>query len=261
MYHFTINEAEKHPKPNVLHHRRRFWNGKRHDGHVETIIVRPEARFAWTFHVGNAGSETPFDGHVILFGSGLYWGVSWGRNLAQRITTSAEHKYDGRDLGVQIHDGKLWVSAWIPRDRWKRGEFARWRNVSFALNPVEWFLGPKRFSYVDVETADVELEMPEGKYPVTLKLQSSTLQRTKGGRVLRRELVVDVSADKGVPTEPDSWKGGSSYGWGVKVSDRRDWVREATLAAEAWVSSQRARRGFRPERDVPEPSDAGSADA
>ena len=251
MHHFTINEAEQHPSPNVYHHRRRFWNGKRAEAHIETIVKRPEARFAATFHVGNAGSETPFDGHLILFGSGIYWGVSIGRKLAQRLTETPKHKYDGRDLGLSIFEGTLRVSAWVPRDRWERGEFVRWRNASIPVNPIEWFLGPKRYSYENVETADTTLDMPEGSYPATLTLQTCTLKRTKGGRVLKREIVADVNVKGGVPTEPDSWKGGSTYGFGVAVSDRRAWVRSAKQAAEGWVSQQRARRGFDPARDVP----------
>lgn len=257
MHYHTINEAAQRPSPHVYHHRRRFWNGKRAEGHIETIVKRPEARFAATFHVGNAGSETPFDGHLILFGSGIYWGVSAGRRLAQRITTSAEHKYDGRDLSISVFEGRLHVNAWVPRDRWKRGEFARWRNGSIPTNPVEWFFGPKRYSYEDIEKVDVELELPEGRYPATLTLQECTLRRTKG-RVLNRELTVDVDVKGGVPTEAESWKGGSTYGYGVKVNDRRAWARSGKQAAEGWVLNQRARRGFNPERDIPTSMDANT---
>ncbi len=202
-------------------------------GHLEIRIVKPELRFAWRFHVGNAGSETPFDGHVTFFGSSFYWGISPGRRLAQRITETKDQKYGGRDLAFRLEEGTAWISLWVDpntsyfyKARKKGGKRRKnWRQLSFSVNPAQWIWGRKKFTYDEVASFPTTIKMPEAEYAVVI-----TLQKTYHGRerVPREKHIqnwgLQVEAPKGVPTHFDKsggWKGDRTYGWGVPFKEPR----------------------------------------
>lgn len=257
LHRYTINELERQPQPGVLYYKRRFWTLYKAEEresaswHLETRIIKPTCKFGFTFHVGNAGSETPFDGHLVLFGSAVYWGISSGRKFAQWLTSSPENKYDGRDISIRVDGTTVWLNFWHPRDRWSRDEFAKWRHFSFNLDPRQRLWGPKRWSYEDLDVAELQIEMPdEGAYPVKVTLQRATLARTKRlGKALDQHLSFDVDAPKGIPSHYDKsggWKGERTYGFSVRAnSQRKDWPVDAKAAITAWVYDRRARSGFR----------------
>jgi hypothetical protein len=258
---FKINELERKSDVNVYHHLRQFVTlysdeeVEKFSGHIETIVRKPQASFSARFHVGNAGSETPFDGHLTIFGSGLYWGVSLGSKIAQKLTSSPEYKYDGRDLSVRIDDGKLWLRVWTPPDRWTKGEFAEWRDAVVALNPFEWFQGPKRYNYENLDKVNMVLHLPEDEetYPVTLTLQKCLFGRKKGKRRII-SYVVDVNAPKGIPDHYDhsgGWKGDRVYGFSVGINNAgRDWFLDAKNLVIADILKNRGNSGFREAQPV-----------
>lgn len=217
-------------------------------GHFEVIAKKPDPEFSARFHVGTAGSETPFDGHLTVLGSGIYWGTSIGRKLADRITREKKHKWEGRDLQLSIHNGSLWIKAWVHPGTWERGEFAPWREKSIDLNPLTHLFGRKRYWYEPIGSHAFDIEMPEGSYPVVATLQRQLLGRPKLKRRVE-SLTVDVEADKGIPSHYDKsggWKGDRTYGFSVPFrSEREDWQVDAKAAITAWVYQQRANSGFR----------------
>lgn len=213
--------------------------------HAQIVVRRPRAEFSLRFHVGNRGSETPWDGHVTVLGNGIYWGHSRGRRLAQWLTRG-----EGRDVSLSMHGERVYWRLWADPNERKRTP--RWRDSSVLINPLDRILGPKRWSYEDLDWALVTIDLDGTKYPVRLTLQKSRLQRARG-RVLREHFSVDWNAPRGIPTEPDSWKGGRTYGSGFSIVPRGydgDWVRQATWHLTGWVCQERARRGFRTEVDL-----------
>ncbi len=262
IHHFKIDELERGARPGRYHHLRRFltiYRGKGEGdrklfaGHIETIVQRPRAEFSVRFHVGTAGSETPFDGHLLIFGTGFYWGIENGRKLADRITREKAHKYEGRDLALRFHDGRLWVTAWVHPDHWSRGEFARWRSASIRLNLLDRILGERRYTYENLEWALIAIEMPEGTYPVRATLQQVSYGRPKSKRSIK-SLAVDIEAPKGIPDRFDpsgGWKGDRVYGFGVELKERRrDWAFDAENAIKARIYKTRSERGFREAQEV-----------
>jgi hypothetical protein len=258
---FKINELERTNDVNVYHHLRQFVTlysdeeVEKFSGHIETIVRKPQASFSARFHVGNAGSETPFDGHLTIFGSGLYWGISAGSKLAQKLTTNPENEYDGRDLSVRIDDERLWLKVWTPSDRWKSGEFAKWRNAVIPLNPFEWFLGSKRYSYENLDQVSMVLRLPEDEetYPVTVTLQKCSLGRKKGKRRLI-SYFLDVNAPKGIPDHYDpsgGWKGDRVYGFSVAIKNPGSgWHIDAKNLIIANILQSRGNSGFREAQPV-----------
>lgn len=270
IHRFKINELEQKAKPGVIHHLRRFWHGYRGDGtdgrdlfeaHIETIVRTPRLHFSARFHVGTAGSETPFDGHLIILGSGLYWGVGsrWLRNLADRITRERRHKYEGRDISVTLDgDGIAYLrwQLWTHPDSSERGEFARWRAKSVHVNPLDILFGTRQYWYENGEWALIAITMPEGVYPVRATIQKQLYGRPKLKRRIESTLL-HVDAPKGIPTHYDpsgGWKGDRTHGFGVKFvrryPERADWVVDAENAITGWVYSHRAQYGFRQAQEV-----------
>ncbi|WP_280389833.1 hypothetical protein [Nocardia wallacei] len=253
LHRYTIDRAEQNPRADVLHHKswylRAYRDGKRDFGlQAETIIQKPEPEFSLRLHVGGRWSETPWDGHLTILGSGIYWGISAFGRLAEWISREAKHKYEGRDLKISIHDSRLWLAIWTHPSDWQKGEFAAWRDRSIKLNPLDILYGERRYWHEDEAHAVIAVRMPEDTYPV-----KATLQRRKLGRPKARKRIeswtVDVDAPEGIPYCVDrsgGWKGDRAYGFGVDLKDRRaDWAIDAQAAIEAWVLKRRADSGFR----------------
>ncbi|WP_064257141.1 hypothetical protein [Rhodococcus sp. HS-D2] len=255
IHRFAINEGKKSPQRGVFHHWRGFLTIYRHEdgpklfgGHIETIVKKPEPEFSARLHVGTKASETPFDGHLTILGSGLYWGLEHGHALADRLTREERHKWEGRDLELAIHHGKLWLSAWVHPDSWVKGEFAKWRSHSWPINLLDALYGQPRYWHDAADVAELEIELPEATYPVTATLQRQTYGRPKGRR-RESKWVVDVEAPKGIPNRYDpsgGWKGDRVYGFGVGLRTRRDdWHIDAEAAITARILRDRAESGFR----------------
>lgn len=252
----TMNDREQRRRGDrKLLHRRVFlswWEGDEDcgtdrqvtGGHVEAVIARPRAEFSARLHVGTAGSETPWDGHLTILGTGLYWGIGGGGKIADLLTRETRHKYEGRDLSLAIHNGSLWWRVWTHDMTTERGEFAAWREKSVSVKVLDLLLGgPRRYTYETLDTANGVVRLADGDYPVTFELQRQTLSRPRGPK--RSEQVVEWSST-GIPCEfDDGWKGGAtiSSAFPMRYQGRR-WVDQAVRELAAWVMTERARREF-----------------
>ncbi len=256
----TIDETRSGDTPSArrtwVHRRyvltlRRGEDGReRFDGHLEVILRRPARQWLNArFHVGNRGSETPWDGHLLILGSGVFWGLGRGGRLADRISRCRDHRYSGRDLAVRLDGGDLWLSVWVHPDQWTKGEFALWRSARVPLNPAEWIRGRRQYFYDTLAETQALIPLPEGNHAVRLKLQRMTSGRIKGGPRRPEGLTVQwTTTTDGIPTEPDhGWKGGNTYGASVDVTtaDPQQWPTEAAYRIAGWVMTERGRSGYR----------------
>ena len=260
-HYFTINEAERRPKPSVFSHMRRFLTIYGNEdrtlfaGRIETILRKPLPEFGFQFHVGTASSETPFDGHLTILGSGIYWGTENGRTLADWITREAAHQYEGRDLALKLFNGLLYWKIWVHGDRQEKGEFAKWRESTLNVSIFDHLYGPRKYSYETVATADIDIALPEGSYPVTATLQKQTLGRAGHPRKIESSIVA-VDAHTGIPNRFDKsggYKGDRVYGFAIPFKHvRNDWWIDAKAAITARILQDRANTGFR-KAQAPEP--------
>lgn len=219
-------------------------------GHVEVLIGRTTPSVE--IHLGGEGSETPFNAHLALPGIAIYTGARFGRwsgKLASRLThpRGERHEYVGRSISAFLANGTVYWNIWAHDSLWERDEFPAWRHGSKSVNPLDYILGgPKRYAYTDVEKAHIDLQLHDGVYPVTLKLQRRKFGRPRGRS--EEGWSVDWGARRGIPSHFDrsgGWKGDRTYGSGFDIPSDRDWVNDATERLRAWVYEQRAKTGFR----------------
>lgn len=141
LHRFTVDRQARRPRAGVLHNKTHHFHLRRREdeereivaAELQTVLRKPVAEFSARFHIGTSASSTPFDGHLTILGSGIYWGTTAGRRLADRITRETEHRYEGRDLGVNLTRGRLSWQLWTHPDSWTRGEFAGWRDRGVQL--------------------------------------------------------------------------------------------------------------------------------
>lgn len=241
-------------------------------GHLE-IRIKPSLNFAWKLDIGNAGSETPWDGKLEIFGFAFYWGISRGRRLAQWLTHSRNQivrnpgtpheytmgKYRNRSIGFSTYDGILYTSFWVDQD----GDSdttrpARWRSRSYSLSLKDHLFGPERYRYIPLSSVLTVLEIEESNspngiktaYPVELKLKRCEKYRTKQpNKVIEHDFDVTINAPNGIPTHYDKsggWKGDSTYGWSIKFPHgyRANWIRQAEQLVLADIFKMRGKSGF-----------------
>lgn len=283
IHYHKINERDN-PRQRAAYwyYVRRFWHMYRvyPDGternigewHIESMAKKNpgDNLFSTRFHIGNTGSETPWDGHFILFGIGLYWGYSRGRRLATWLTRCEGYKYDSRDWILRISDGRLWWEIANhsdmcdkhprnPKKHKKRRKYNTWRSGNWNLSIADKLWGPKRYTYETVDGLATILTFEDGEYPVVIDLQRTYIGRTKVDRKKHiQSWTLDVDAPKGIPTHVDrsgGWKGDRTYGFGVNFNNPRpaEWKIDAEAAVRAWVLNERARTGFR----KPDPIEGG----
>lgn len=281
LHRFKINELDNPSSRKAYrHYTRRFWHVYKvypdgmernfFEGHLETMVRRKlnDDILTTRFHIGNMGSETPWDGHFVLFGIGFFWSHTAFRKLAAWLTRCSGYQYDTRNWILRISDKRLWWEIAEHSDMCRKNPHKRrsWRRGSINISLAEAIWGPLKYTYEDVATHRTLIKMEEGEYAVILKLQRCFLGRTKVPRPKHQvSWVVDVDAPRGIPTHVDhsgGWKGDRTYGFGVNLEAPRlevwaprleDWEPDAEAAVKAWVLKERSRTGFR----KPDPVERG----
>lgn len=291
-YYHAINEKDReNGHLSYRHYKRRFFKFYREEdvdkgghkvigekqlfgGHFDTIVERnPHGPLSIRFHIGNEGSETPWDGHFILFGVGFYWGLETGRKLAGFLTRCKGYKWDSREFALRIFDKTLWWNVATHSDmcevdrakqryldlrklekvkthgkKYRRPMRLREGNVS--LDFVSMILGKKEFIREPIESWLGDLQFAEGAYPVFL-----TVERTVYGRPKAKhkeiKYVIEVDAKEGIPYMFDKsggWKGDRVYGFSVAFpgyGGRTDWWVDAQNLVMAYILNERGRTHFR----------------
>lgn len=256
-HHFKINERMRNDGPSrYRHYMRRFLqvyddNDKTiFEGHIETISQKKNiVPLSIRLSIGNEGSETPWDGHFLLFGTGVYWGHTAFRKLAAWLTRCSGYKWDNRKFLLRIRDSTLYWEFADHSDMCRKDMKLK-RRGSMNLSLMTALFGPKRYSWDDVDSYPTTIRMPEGDYAVVLKLQRTYFGRTKLDRNHHvKGWSIDIEAPKGIPTHVDhsgGWKGDRTYGFGLDITleDPTDWREQAEEAVTKWVLGERLRTGF-----------------
>lgn len=223
------------------------WSQREFEAHIEVPIRRrPRPEFSLRFHIGGRGSETPWDGHLTVLGSGLYWGLGFGGHMAERIT-----KGKGRDIGVSVHDRKVWWQLWDTPGEW-RNDQPKWWQGTFTVDPSEWLWGRRRYTSDKIgDPVTVTVETAEGTVhdDVVLQLQRSWHGWHRRPRPAGRdEYTVDWSTKSGFPYRFHDWKGDEVLGSGETLTRAEgtspDWTHYAIQKIRAHVTRLRLDEGW-----------------
>jgi len=233
---------------------------------------KPES-FGFRFHLGDRGSETPFDGHIDLGWVAFFWGFNAPGlgALCERIGQG--HK---RDLSLKIHGGQLWWKLWFDDDGgadpyhrcdgWRRPKVWPWsagpkkhrgwmclRDGNIPLHPLDALWGHRYYDRENIETRTVLVpvgEFPGDEYQVTITLESVTRARRMGPRWARRRTDagwgIDWTCEGGIPFRNHSWKGDESLAGGFGIDSRERWVQQAVTKLVEHTKRDRKRYGYHP---------------
>lgn len=81
-----------------------------------------------------------------------------------------------RQTGFRIFDNALWIDIW--RDNMDSSNNWKW-NDFIVIRPMQILFGRETHSEKDILTEQAEVELPEGRYPVTVTIFESTWKRPR----------------------------------------------------------------------------------
>ncbi|MFD5089343.1 hypothetical protein ACFWMR_01985 [Amycolatopsis thailandensis] len=214
----------------------------------QVVVGHQINAFAAEVTVGCAGSENTLSAHVgihPLFGLYLHT-AGHGQWLQRRLNAIG---YEDRVIGVSIGGGHLRWQVWTTANAWSSST-PRWRDGSLNLSILDRALGPKRYSYEDVQTVTGLLRLPHGdEHLLTLTLKRQTHGRTRGRKT--SSWIVGWSCRDGIPYRAGDRVVMSSA---VDVRDEavedRGWPAEALAAIAYRITKDRTRYGFGPIPDM-----------
>lgn len=207
----------------------------------QLVIGRQAYKAAAEVKIGNRGSEHVLAAHVEispLFGLYLH-SEDHGQWLQRRLNPNGYHS---RVTGLSFGDGHLYWRVWANRDE-SSSDTPRWRDGSINLSLLDRVLGPKRYSYEDVETVVCLAHLPHGdEHLLTLKLQRVTHGRARGRKKLSWS--VEWASREGIS---DGRPGRETLSASVDVSDlaveEQAWPAAALAAIAVQVTGWRTRNG------------------
>lgn len=140
--------------------------------------------------------------HAITLLVGLPWlfnlwiwleRAKWVERLPGVEFVSGDYGSGERELSICTHDGYLWWRLWRNPNY---GKSKDWRDGAF--NPANFFLGRAKYSEYGHNTFESFVELPEGRYPVTIKIYRATWKRPRWykARTVQR---ADIKCEAGVP--------------------------------------------------------------
>ena len=225
-----------------------YWPTRRADSHLE-IASRYVDRFAVEISIGNAGSETPLDAHLIIpKWRGFYVGTSViGNRIAHwRSRRATGHRcYTTRVYGFSIDKSDV---------RLRLGGF---KNESSADDPwyYSWhwswkdaLCGKGVFAEEKGEPQPITIHMPEGSYPAI----ATPEHRTWTFKRFRKPIVrdeIDIRVEGGIPNGREKYGDwDSTWGFGFNQSaigrvqpHEPGWDTLVSIAATQQMLQERAR--------------------
>ncbi len=100
--------------------------------------------------------------------------AKWVKRLPGVRWISGDYNSGERELRIAIHNNALWWNIWINGMGMRNDS---WRDSCFHFD--DFFLGRNKYSETERQRFDSFLVMPEGVYPATVELFTSTWKRPR----------------------------------------------------------------------------------
>lgn len=100
--------------------------------------------------------------------------AKWVKRLPGVRWVSGDYNSGERELRIAIHNNALWWNIWINGMGMRNDS---WRDSCFHFD--DFFLGRNKYSETERQRFDSFLVMPEGVYPATVELFTSTWKRPR----------------------------------------------------------------------------------
>lgn len=128
--------------------------------------------------------------------------AKWVKRFPGVRWVSGDYNSGERELRFAVHDNAFWWNIWINRMGMRNDS---WRDRCFHFD--DFFLGRNKYSETERQRFDSVLVMPEGVYPATVELFTSTWKRPRWPwpTSINR---ADVQIEGGIPIPGDgenSW--------------------------------------------------------
>lgn len=118
------------------------------------------------------------------------------------VKWSGKYGSGEREINLRVHSWAFWWNLWT----YPGESYDRWNEGCFHID--DFFLGRNEHSESPREHYDTFLEMPEGAYPVTVELYTSTWTRKRCPWIRRSVRRAKIEIEGGVPVPG---KGENSY--------------------------------------------------
>ena len=164
-------------------------------------------KLEWSIHrSGNPGvgvdlAHGELGAHVDLGVAALY--LTYER-LPDDLADALLAGVTARALRLSLHEGRLMWKLWADGYSWS-SDVPRWRDGSF--HPRDALFGAPVHSRRTLETASVDVPMPEGVYPAKVKLEEWTIRHPRWPFPMRgRSARIDVEGGIPMPGKGEnSW--------------------------------------------------------
>lgn len=87
-----------------------------------------------------------------------------------------DHQHGDRQIGLRIFDGALWIDLWRDDDKWDN---RNWRTRPIVIHPMDILFGRTKHTQQSISIHEVDVALPEGKYPATVELYYSIWTRPR----------------------------------------------------------------------------------
>lgn len=234
-----------------------YWQPRRAESHLE-ISSRFVRRFAIHAKIGTAGSETPFDAHLIIPGwRGFYFGTNViGARVAHWRSRRAQpsNRYKSRVISLDVTSNLIsWQLGAVEGE--SNSTDPKWMYGSWSWKDA--LVGKPVYEKVDGDPMNVMISMPEGDYPASMHVYRQTWTFKRFKRPVVRE-GVDFRVEGGIPNGRTHWGDWDST-WGFSIPAPRgvvgyeEWAPTAAAASMLESRTRYVDPGWTPPADAMNP--------
>ena len=125
----------------------------------------------------------------------LWFGISnkkLGKLLQDRL--SKGEMSNTKNVEISVHDNSIWWEIFTETNYWSN-KIPKWKSGNF--NIMDFIFGKQEYTNKVIEEKKLDIPMPEGSYPATVKLEVATWDRPRW--FAKRVKRVSIDMEKPIP--------------------------------------------------------------